>query len=114
MPLLEREAQLASLEEYAGEAQRGDGRLVLIAGEAGVGKSALVKQVERDLSGATWCWGTCDGLSTPRLLGPLFDWAPGPVTPGLPLLIVARVRMTWGGDRDEVTPTGFAAAVGLG
>jgi predicted ATPase len=45
VPLLEREAQLASLEEYAGEAQRGEGRLVLIAGESGVDKSALLKQV---------------------------------------------------------------------
>jgi predicted ATPase len=41
--LLEREAQLASLGEYAAEARQGDGRLVLIAGEAGVGKSALVE-----------------------------------------------------------------------
>ena len=40
MPLLEREAQLASLEEHAGEAQRGDGRLVLIAGEAGFAEDA--------------------------------------------------------------------------
>ena len=114
MPLLEREAQLASLEEYAGEARRGDGRLVLIAGEAGVGKSALVEQVQRDLPGGTWCWGTCDGLFTPRPLGPLFDWAPGPITPGPPSLIVARARRTWAGDRDEVAPTGLAAAVGLG
>ena len=42
MPLLEREAQLASLEEYAGEAQRGDDRLVLIAGEAGFAEDAGV------------------------------------------------------------------------
>ena len=75
MPLLEREAQLASLEEYAGEARRGDGRLVLVAGEAGVGKSALVEQVQRDLPEGTWCWGACDGLFTPRPLGPLFDIA---------------------------------------
>jgi DNA-binding CsgD family transcriptional regulator/tetratricopeptide (TPR) repeat protein len=75
VPLLERESQLASLGEYAGEARLEDGRLVLIAGEAGVGKSALVEQVERDLPEATWCWGACDGLFTPRPLGPLFDIA---------------------------------------
>ena len=75
MALLEREAQLASLGEYAGEARQGDGRLVLIAGEAGVGKSALVEEVERGLPEATWCWGACDGLFTPRPLGPLFDIA---------------------------------------
>src|SRR5215475_12166483 len=75
VPLLEREAQLASLAEYAGEAREGDGRLVLIAGEAGVGKSALVEEVERGLPEATWYWGACDGLFTPRPLGPLFDIA---------------------------------------
>src|SRR6516164_388437 len=75
MPLLERDTQLASLAEYAGEAQQGDGRLVLIAGEAGVGKSALVEQLERGLPEATWYWGACDGLFTPRPLGPLFDIA---------------------------------------
>jgi DNA-binding CsgD family transcriptional regulator/tetratricopeptide (TPR) repeat protein len=75
VPLLEREAQLTSLGEYAGEAQQGDGRLVLIAGEAGVGKSALVERVQRGLPEATWCWGACDGMFTPRPLGPLFDIA---------------------------------------
>ena len=75
VPLLEREAQLASLGEYAGEATCGDGRMVLVAGEAGVGKSALVEQVQRDLPGARWFWGACDGLFTPRPLGPLFDIA---------------------------------------
>ena len=75
MPLLEREAQLASLGEYAGEARHGDGRMVLVAGEAGVGKSALVEQLQRDLPDAAWFWGACDGLFTPRPLGPLFDIA---------------------------------------
>jgi DNA-binding CsgD family transcriptional regulator/tetratricopeptide (TPR) repeat protein len=75
VPLLERDTQLASLAEYASEAQQGDGRLVLIAGEAGVGKSALVEQLERGLPEAVWHWGACDGLFTPRPLGPLFDIA---------------------------------------
>ena len=75
VPLLEREAQLASLGEYAGEARFGDGRMVLVAGEAGAGKSALVEQVQRDLPDANWFWGACDGLFTPRPLGPLFDIA---------------------------------------
>ena len=73
--LLEREAQLAALASYAGEARKAQGRLVLIAGEAGVGKSALVEQVQRDLPDANWFWGACDGLFTPRPLGPLFDIA---------------------------------------
>ncbi len=75
VPLLEREAQLASLAEYAREARDGDGRMVLVAGEAGVGKSALVEQVQANLPDASWYWGACDGLFTPRPLGPLFDIA---------------------------------------
>jgi DNA-binding CsgD family transcriptional regulator/tetratricopeptide (TPR) repeat protein len=75
MPLLERESALASLAEYAEEARRGQGRLVLVGGEAGVGKSALLERLQSDLPDADWSWGACDGLFTPRPLGPLFDLA---------------------------------------
>jgi DNA-binding CsgD family transcriptional regulator/tetratricopeptide (TPR) repeat protein len=75
MRLLEREPSLAALAAYAGDASRGDGRLVLIAGEAGVGKSALVEQFAAGSPDARWLWGACDGLFTPRPLGPLFDLA---------------------------------------
>jgi DNA-binding CsgD family transcriptional regulator/tetratricopeptide (TPR) repeat protein len=73
MILLERDPALASLRQYAHEASQGEGRLVLIAGEAGVGKSVLVERFQRDLPDAFWSWGACDGLSTPRPLAPLFD-----------------------------------------
>ncbi len=75
MQLLERESSLASLAGYVLEARRGEGRFVLVAGEAGVGKSALVEQLERDVPDARWFWGVCDGLFTPRALGPLLDLA---------------------------------------
>jgi predicted ATPase len=74
-PLLERESPLALLNEYAAQAAGGEGRLVLLGGEAGVGKSALVERLHRDLPKARWSWGVCDGLFTPRALGPLFDLA---------------------------------------
>ena len=73
--LLERETQLAALAGYAEEARKAQGRLVFVAGEAGAGKSALVEQLQQDLPGESWCWGACDGLATPRPLGPLFDIA---------------------------------------
>jgi AAA ATPase domain len=75
MQLLEREAPGAALAEYAADARGGDGRLVLVAGEAGVGKSALVEQLQRDMPDARWSWGACDGVFTPRPLVPLFDLA---------------------------------------
>ena len=73
MELLERAAFLDTLAEYAAEARQGDGRLVLVAGESGMGKTALVEAFQADLSSARWLWGACDGLFTPRPLGPLFD-----------------------------------------
>jgi len=75
MELLERESPLALLAECAAEARRGDGRLVVLGGEAGVGKTALLERFQRDLPDARWSWGACDGLFTPRPLGPLYDLA---------------------------------------
>ena len=95
MELLERESALAALAGYAREARRGDGRLVLVAGEAGVGKSALVEQFQCDLPDARWSWGACDGLFTPRPLGPLYDLA---AQLGGELEDVLRA----GGDREEL------------
>jgi DNA-binding CsgD family transcriptional regulator/tetratricopeptide (TPR) repeat protein len=74
--LLERESFLQTLAEYSGEARRGDGRLVLVSGEAGMGKTVLLEEFARRADGTRWLWGGCDGLLTPRPLGPVFDIAP--------------------------------------
>jgi len=51
----------------------GRGRLVLLGGEAGVGKTSLLREF---CSGrARVLWGGCDPLFTPRPLGPLFEVA---------------------------------------
>jgi len=73
--LLERDTFLDLLAGYADEALLGQGRVVLIAGEAGVGKTALVEAFEERMPAARWAWGACDDLSTPRPLGPLYDVA---------------------------------------
>jgi len=75
MPLLEREEPLTSLAACADEARLGQGRLVLVAGEAGVGKSALVERFTAGLTGAQCYLGACDGLFTPRPLGAFLDIA---------------------------------------
>jgi predicted ATPase len=75
MRLIERESQLAALQEYAKEASGGQGRLVLISGEAGVGKSVLLEEFAQESKGARWLWAGCDGLFTPAALGPLLDLA---------------------------------------
>ncbi len=75
-PLLERDAQLAQLREYMDQAIQSEGRLVLVGGSAGIGKSSLVRafcrSVEDDVQVLI---GTCDALATQNPLGPLFDIA---------------------------------------
>ena len=75
MRLIERESQLAALHQYASEARQGQGRLVLISGEAGVGKSVLLEEFAQEFQDARWLWAGCDGLFTPAALGPLLDIA---------------------------------------
>ncbi|WP_406832258.1 AAA family ATPase [Pedococcus sp. KACC 23699] len=72
---LERDSQVDAVLAYAAEADEGSGRLVLVQGEAGAGKSTLVEMVETLLPTATWHWGACDGLFTPIPLAPLRDIA---------------------------------------
>src|SRR6185312_998088 len=81
MELREREPSLALLADCAAEARRGDGRLVILGGEAGVCKTARLERFQRELRDARWSWGACDGLFTPRPLGPLYD-LPGPAARG--------------------------------
>ncbi len=76
MELLERASFLDALAEYAAEAREGDGRLVLVAGESGIGKTALLEAFQERSRGVRWLWGACDSLLTPRPLGPLFDIGP--------------------------------------
>jgi DNA-binding CsgD family transcriptional regulator/tetratricopeptide (TPR) repeat protein len=76
MALLEREHVLAALRDYTTEARAGEGRMVVVAGEAGIGKSALIERLLVTLDdGIGSARAECDGLFTPRALGPLFDLA---------------------------------------
>lgn len=73
MRLWERSGALDLLDELVRVSAKG-GRVALVAGEAGLGKSVLVAEfVRRCGSRARVLWGGCDPLVTPRALGPLHD-----------------------------------------
>jgi len=74
--LLEREDELAALAGVVDTAAGGSGTIVLVAGEAGSGKSSLVRTwLERERERANVHVGWCDDLSTARPFGPLHDVA---------------------------------------
>ena len=74
--LLERSTQLQTLaDSLTAVTATSRGRLVLVYGEAGIGKTALVRQLCAQTEPARLLLGACDSLFTPRPLGPLFDIA---------------------------------------
>ena len=75
--LLERAEQLALLSEaVTAVADGGRGRTVLAVGEAGIGKTALLRRFSHSVAGpARTLWAACDHLFTPRPLGPFLDLA---------------------------------------
>ncbi|MCE0767340.1 AAA family ATPase [Pseudonocardia kujensis] len=94
MELLERERELAELEGALAAAAGGAGEVVLVHGEAGIGKTSVVRAFRRRLAGRARAYlGACDDLLSPRPLGPLRDAAPtgGPLASALAA-----------GDRDAV------------
>ena len=75
-PLIEREAPLAVLQARLDAAAQG-GHVVLVAGEAGIGKTSLLRALaarHAAAGGPVW-WGACDALDTPHPLAPLLDMA---------------------------------------
>jgi DNA-binding CsgD family transcriptional regulator/tetratricopeptide (TPR) repeat protein len=75
--LLERHDEFRALDESL-EAVRstGLGRVVFVSGEAGVGKTALLREFRTRLGRSVRVlWGGCDPMFTPRPLGPLLGIA---------------------------------------
>jgi len=74
--LLERQAELQTLTTVIERACQGRGSIVLMPGEAGIGKTSLVHAFLAAAAGrARVLAGTCEDLLTPRALGPLRDAA---------------------------------------
>jgi DNA-binding CsgD family transcriptional regulator len=76
MTLLEREALLAQIRAQWSEARAGPGRLVFVEGEAGIGKTSVLRAFTTAVrSDAPVYWGACEAMATPRPLSALDDIA---------------------------------------
>jgi DNA-binding CsgD family transcriptional regulator/tetratricopeptide (TPR) repeat protein len=75
LELLERAELLDDLTEALADAADGRGRMVLLAGEAGAGKTALLRAFCGPDLTARVLWGASERLFTPRALGPFLDIA---------------------------------------
>lgn len=76
MDLLERGDVLRRLQSLVTEASEGDGRIALIRGEAGIGKTSVARELIRLVADESHVlWGSSDDLLTARPLGPVLDMA---------------------------------------
>ncbi len=74
MELIERVGFLASLQSKVKDIAEGEGHCILLSGEAGIGKTSLLRAFCKEQKGhANIYQGTCDALFTPRPLAPLYD-----------------------------------------
>ena len=75
--LLERDHELALLGQRLATLGTGQssGSSVLLSGEAGVGKTSVLRAAARAADRRIdWLWGTCEPMLSPTPLGPLVDW----------------------------------------
>src|SRR5215831_11436021 len=75
-PLIGREEEIAMLLRRWERAQQGDGQLVLIVGEPGIGKSRLIEEFHARLRDTphTWAEWSCSQLLQNTPLHPITDW----------------------------------------
>jgi ATP/maltotriose-dependent transcriptional regulator MalT len=74
MELIERDGFLRSLETLFESVIEGEGHCILLSGEAGIGKTSLIKSFYKEKKDNCKIYqGTCDALFTPRPLAPIYD-----------------------------------------
>ncbi len=101
--LVARVALDATFDAAFGEVVAGNGRMLLVSGEAGAGKSSLLRSFgDRIARQAEVIVGYCDPLSAPRPGGPLVDMAPR--------LGGGLAEILDGGGRDGLVDAALAAA----
>ncbi|MDQ6883899.1 MAG: AAA family ATPase [Candidatus Dormibacteraeota bacterium] len=76
-PMIGRDAEVKSLLAAVARLRTGEGQVVLIIGEAGLGKSRLLTEVQRQVEttgeSARWLEGRCLSLTSPVSYAPLID-----------------------------------------
>lgn len=74
--LLERESPLEVIRAAAARAAAGNGKVVVVEGEPGIGKTSLLRAfaAQQGTRGRI-LWGWCEALFVPRPLGPVHDMA---------------------------------------
>lgn len=81
LKLVERQKELDLLLELLGAVRNGRGQIVLLTGEAGIGKSSLLSALHQKVANEKHAIrslsGGCEALFTPRTLGPIFDMSAG-------------------------------------
>jgi len=76
MELIERDDFLSMMQKTFDEVTTGDGHCILISGEAGIGKTSLIRAFsKRNKEDCQIYLGACDALFTPRPLAPIYDIA---------------------------------------
>jgi predicted ATPase/DNA-binding CsgD family transcriptional regulator len=74
MELVERDGFLTMLRSHFEDVNEGEGRCVFVSGEAGIGKTSLIKAFCNEVKSKCNIYqGICDALFTPRPLAPLYD-----------------------------------------
>jgi ATP/maltotriose-dependent transcriptional regulator MalT len=74
MELIERGSFLTTLQSQFEDVVEGEGRCVFVSGEAGIGKTSLIKAFCNEVKNRCNIYqGICDALFTPRPLAPLYD-----------------------------------------
>ena len=70
MELIERDSFLTALRSQFENVSEGEGRSIFVSGEAGIGKTSLIKAFCNEVKNKCNIYqGICDALFTPRPLG---------------------------------------------
>jgi DNA-binding SARP family transcriptional activator/tetratricopeptide (TPR) repeat protein len=102
LPLAGRRAELAELVRWLESAAQGSGGLAIVYGEAGVGKSRLLRELAANARwrGVRAAWGRCYELAAPLTYQPLVE----ALRAELPVLSAATLPPPWRGELARLLP----------